>query len=131
MSDYDDLYGTRFLSASELKAPATATIDRIDEELFARPGEPTRTKKVIYVRGGKKGIVINKTNASNLAAAFGKNFSAWVGKRITVKAELTTFAGKSTLGLRLYPDRIESGPVAPPEPPKPPVAAAMSDEIPW
>lgn len=56
MSDFDDLYGTRFLSAAEVKKPVTAIIERIDEESFARPGEATRTKKVLYVRGGKKGI---------------------------------------------------------------------------
>ena len=81
---YDDLYGSRFLAAADLKGPITATIERIDQEQFQRPGEPTRTKAVIYVRGGKKGIVLNKTNASTLATSFGKNFAAWPGKRVTI-----------------------------------------------
>ena len=113
MSDFDDLYGTRFLSAAEVKKPVTAIIERIDEESFARPGEATRTKKVLYVHGGKKGIVLNKTNANSLASAFGKTFPAWVGQRVTIKAEPTTFAGKTTMGLRLYPANAAAAPVAP------------------
>jgi hypothetical protein len=126
MSDFDDLYGTRFLSAAEVKKPVTAIIERIEEETFARPGEATRTKKVLYVRGGRKGIVVNKVNANNLASAFGKSFPAWVGQRVTIKAEPTTFAGKITAGLRLYP---ENGPTEPPKPP--PSAEGLNDEIPW
>src|SRR5262249_50851286 len=115
MIDYDDLYGSRFLAATDVKNPVTATIERIDQEQFTRPGEPTRTKAIIYVKGGKKGIVINKTNASMLAAAFGKNFAAWPNRKITIRSEPTRFGGKLTTGLRLYPvtnsdDRSESGP---------------------
>jgi hypothetical protein len=132
MSDFDDLYGTRFLSAAEVKKPVNATIEQIDEETFARPGEATRTKKVLYVHGGKKGIVLNKTNATNLASAFGKAFPAWVGQRVTIKAEPTTFAGKTTMGLRLYPADGPTAPMKAVEPPKPPPSPeGLNDEIPW
>jgi hypothetical protein len=138
MSSYDDLYGTKYLSAGEVARPTTAVIDRIEEETFVRPGEPPRTKKVLYVKGGKKGIVINKTNAANLAAVFGKDFAAWPGQRITVQAEPTSFAGKRTMGLRLYPAANGAPPapaviVTPPPLPSPKtsVAEEMNDEIPW
>ena len=72
MTDFDDLYGGRFLSSQDVKAPTNVTSERIEQEAFTRPGEPTRTKAVIYFRGGKKGMVINKTNANVLAAAYGK-----------------------------------------------------------
>jgi hypothetical protein len=133
MADFDELYGTRFLSASELKSPVTATIDRVEEETFARPGEKPRTKKVLYVRGGKKGIVLNKTNANNLAAVFGKNFEKWPGTRIVIRPEPTMVGGKPTVGIRLYPvdgsDRIESGPIPPPEPPPQTMPSPASDGI--
>jgi hypothetical protein len=124
--DFDDLYGSRFLSATDVKAPVTATIERIDHESFARPGEPTRVKAVAYFKGGKKGMVINKTNANTLALAFGKKFADWPGKRVTVKAEPTNFGGKPTQGLRLYPVNGAEK-IAPPPPPK----SDMDDEIPW
>jgi hypothetical protein len=129
MASYDDLYGSRFLSATELKAPVTAVIERIDEETLGR-GAEARTKVVLYAKGAKKGIVVNKTNARTLADAFGKDFNAWPGHQITVKAEPTTFGGKSTLGVRIYPvNGAISAPKAP-EAPKP-MAEEMNDSIPW
>jgi hypothetical protein len=126
MSDFDDLYGGRFLSAAEVKKPVTAIIERIEEESFPRPGEATRPKKVLYVHGGKKGIVLNKTDANTLALAFGKTFPAWVGQRVLIKAEPTTFAGKTTMGLRLYPANGQAV-----EPPKPPPPEEPDDDISW
>jgi hypothetical protein len=53
MSDnFEELYGTKYLSAGELKGPVDATLERIEEETFARPGEKPRTKKVAYFKGG-------------------------------------------------------------------------------
>ena len=144
MSDFDDLYGTRYLSASEVRKPVSATIERIDEEDFARPGEAPRVKKVLYVRGGKKGIVLNKTNANNLASAFGRTFAAWIGQRMIIRAEPTMFAGKPTMGLRLYsadgvaqPQSSQQQPQPQPQQPQqqPPSKALppneFNDEIPW
>ena len=134
-TDYDDIYGSRFLAATDLKGVTNVTVDRIEYEQFTRPGEPTRTKAVAYFKGGKKGMVINKTNAANMAAAFGKPFSGWVGKRVTLRVEQTMFAGKPTRGLRIYP--ANGGSAVPPpkaeEPPlsQPPLREEMDDEIPW
>jgi len=136
-TDYDDLYGSRFLAATDLKGPVNVTVDRIEYEQFTRPGEQTRTKAVAYFKGGKKGMVINKTNAANMAAAFGKPFAGWIGKRVTLRVEQTMFAGKPTRGLRIYPANggdTAPPPVAAPEPPppeRPPLRDEMNDEIPW
>jgi hypothetical protein len=102
MASYDDIYGSRFLTADELKKPVTVTIERVETETFNRPGESPRTKAVAYFKGHTKGMVINKTNAGVLADSFGKGFSDWVGQSVTIKPESTTFAGKATKGLRIY-----------------------------
>jgi hypothetical protein len=137
MNSYDDLYGSRFLAAIDVKAPINATIERVELQPFTRPNEPPHTRAVVYVKGGKKGIVLNKTNASILAAAFGKDFKSWVGRRILIRPEPVVFAGKATTGLRLYPapngsDRIETGPPPAPAtaPQTPPSQNEMADEIP-
>jgi len=132
--DFDDLYGGKYLAASELKAPITGTIEKIDEETFAKQGERSRNKKVLFVRGGKKGVVVNKTNAITLAGAFGKDFSTWVGQRIVIKAEPTMFAGKPVTGLRMYPAPNGGGHSAAPTPKPPPAPAVdpeMDDEVPF
>ena len=121
--DFDDLYGSQYLVASDLKKPFTATIEEVEQQDFARQGERQRMKAVLHLKDVRKPIVLNKTNALNLAEAFGKDFDDWRGKRIAVKAEPTTFAGKRTMGLRLYPRDAEDAP-----PLKPPKSKKQSSE---
>jgi hypothetical protein len=133
MTRFDTLYGSRFLAATDLKAPVTATIERVTFEPFTRPGEATRTRCVLHFKGDLKPMVVNKTNAIILAAAYGKDFDKWIGKRVIVRAEPTVYAGKPTPGLRVQAidvgDRITTGrPIVPPEPPP---RDDMDDEIPW
>jgi hypothetical protein len=106
--DFDDLYGSNYLAATDLKKPVTTVIEQVNHEDFARQGEKKKMKAVLYVRGLKKPIVVNKTNALKLAQEFGKDFDDWIDKRITIKAEDTTFAGRPTKGLRLYPENGEA-----------------------
>ena len=44
MNSYDGLYGSRFLAATDLKAPVNAVIERIEQETFARDGGPAQKK---------------------------------------------------------------------------------------
>jgi len=55
MSSYDDLYGSRFLAAAELKKPVTAIITQIEQETFARDGGPTRTNSLLKNLARAKG----------------------------------------------------------------------------
>jgi hypothetical protein len=121
MPEFEDLYGSRFLTAADLKGPVNAFIERIEEESFTRDGKASRPKAVIYFRGARKPVVCNKTNANVLAHAFGKSFEEWIGKCVTVRPETTTFNGKVVPALRLYPvPATQIGATAPPKPePKP------------
>jgi hypothetical protein len=88
----------------------STVIEEVEQQDVARQGERQRMKAVLHLKGVRKPIVVNKTNALNLAEQYGKDFDAWVGKRVTVKAEDTTFQGKRTKGLRLYPANGEDSP---------------------
>jgi hypothetical protein len=131
--DFDSMYGSKYLAATDLKKPVTATIELAERAEFAKPGETAKKKVVLYVKGGKKGIVVNKTNALSLAQDFGKDPDGWVGQRIIIRAERTTFAGKPTLGLRLYPAENEETPMALKAPvkskPKPSSEEDFDDQI--
>jgi hypothetical protein len=100
---YDDIYGSKYLAASDVRKPFVTTIEEVDQIDFAREGERKKVKAVLTLKGVSKLAVVNKTNADVLSEAFGKDFPYWEGKRITVKAEETTFQGKRTKGLRFYP----------------------------
>lgn len=121
MSTFEDLYGSRFLAAADLKAPVTAVIDRIEQETFTRDNGPSKRKAVLFFKNRTKGVVVNKTNAIVLGGAFGTDFSAWVGKGVTIAPENTTFGGKLVKALRLYPAQSSI-------PPPPPPPDEMDDE---
>jgi hypothetical protein len=108
--EFDDLYGSKFLAASDVKKPFTATIKEVEKQDFARQGERSKVKVVLTLKSVRKPVVCNKTNALSLSEEFGKDFDEWVDKRVKVQAERTTFAGKPTMGIRLYPATEEVAP---------------------
>jgi hypothetical protein len=120
--EFDDLYGSNFLAATDLKKPITTVIEQIEYQDFARQGERKKMKAVLYLRGLKKPVVCNKTNALTLRGAFG-DFDDWIDQRIVVKAEDTMFGGKPVKGLRLYPANGENTSVL-----KAPKSKKASDE---
>jgi len=88
--------GREFLNAASLVAPQTLTI-----------GSATREK----VRGQDKLVIrfieipnpwiVNRTNAIVLVTKFGPDVDTLVGKRITLEALPTTYAGTATMGIRV------------------------------
>jgi hypothetical protein len=128
--DFDDMYGSQYLAATDLKKPITTMIEQVETDDFARQGERKKVKAVLHFRGMKKPMICNKTNALVLAAAFGKDIDDWANQRVVIKAERTTFAGKPTMGLRIYPADSEDTPAlkAPAKKGKP--ADDPNDEVP-
>jgi hypothetical protein len=101
-ADYNNMYGTRFLSADDVKKPIRTTITAVGREVFDRPHGVSEAKATLTFKGLSKPLVCNKTNAENLKESYGKDFSNWVDKPVLVKPEMTTFQGKATKGLRVY-----------------------------
>jgi hypothetical protein len=103
-SDYNNMYGTKFLSADDVRKPTRTVITAVDKEIFDRPDGRSEAKATLVFKDfGGKPLVCNKTNAANLAERFGKNFADWVGKTVLIKPEMTSFGGKPVKGLRTYP----------------------------
>ena len=69
-SDFDDLYGNKYFSASDLHGETPH--HRIGKvalvELKEKDGS-TKRKYLVYFEGVEKALVLNKTNAQKLAAA--------------------------------------------------------------
>jgi hypothetical protein len=122
--EFEDIYGSKYLAASDVKKPFTSVIEAVDKLDFARQGERPKIKLVIDLKGVRKPAVVNKTNALNLSEEFGKDFEDWVGKRILVKAERTQYGGKPVMGLRFYPASAENTPAL-----KAPKKSTLADEL--
>jgi hypothetical protein len=128
-SDFDDMYGSQHLAATDVKKPTTTEIEQVAKDDFAKPGERKKERAVLHFRGIKKPMIVNKTNALILAAAFGKDIDDWVGQRVVIRPERTTYGGKPTMGLRIYPADSEEAP-APNAPKKGTRFDDMNDELP-
>ena len=49
-------------------------------------------------------VVLNKTNLKRIVTAFGSDSERWVGQRVKLCKEETTFGGKTVDCIRVYPD---------------------------
>jgi hypothetical protein len=100
-TDFDDLYGPKYYGTSDLHGETPRRkIGKVDvAELKDKDGS-TKRKFLVYFEGVEKPLVLNKTNAQKLAAAFGKDRTKWIGVVVELYAEMT---GLGIEGIRLRP----------------------------
>lgn len=83
--DYDQLYPGRFIKAGELLGKkVTLTIADVDLENLVGDDGQEKAKAILSFRETPKKLVTCKTNGLCLKEMFGKQLSAWVGKKVTL-----------------------------------------------
>lgn len=94
-------YPSKYLSGFDLPGPVTVTIDKLESELLNKPGErgPVKTW-IIFCRGKKKGIILSKFLAKQIANMLGDDSDQWIGKQITIYPEPMKVAGREVVALR-------------------------------
>jgi hypothetical protein len=103
-------------SSDAKNEPIVATISCMKRELVGQ-GQDQKEKSVLYFED-QKPLVLNKTNANALDDAFGDS-DDWPGHKVKIVCVETSYAGKTTDGLRVRPIV-----------PKPAVSKELNDEIP-
>lgn len=99
----NDAFPSKYLAAADLNGKTiTVTIDTIQMEEVGEDHKP-----VVYFRGAKKGMVLNKTNASTISRMHGQDTDDWIGKRISIWPTQTDFRGDTVPCIRVVID--ESG----------------------
>lgn len=68
-------------------------------------------KPVLYFRGKDRGLVLNKTNATTLADAYGTNTDNWEGQLGVLFTIDTEFGGRRTKGIRIDVPHSEPAPL--------------------
>ena len=120
IDDFDDLYGSKYFSASDLKdSEPRLKVGKVEVAELREKNGTTKRKYVMLFEGVEKGLVINKTNARKLADAYGKQSSKWIGQIVQLYSEDTSF-GK---GVRVRPLRKPATPTEP--------DPALNDAIPF
>lgn len=104
-------------------------------------GDP---KPILYFIGKEKGLVLNKTNANNIAMIYGDDTDAWSGQTIELVEAMVDFQGRTVPAIRVYVQRNAAAPAPAPRPALPshivaqtngvhaaPVGTVVDDEIPF
>lgn len=85
MPHYRLLYPSEFLNAPDLQdKEVTVTIEKITVEEVRGGDGKKQVKPVLYMKGAKKKFPLPKTCAKVIAARYGKDTDAWIGKTITL-----------------------------------------------
>jgi len=95
-----DLYPSKFIKSDDLQGRShrltimSVTVEEISD---------TERKPVLRFMRHEKGLVLNKTNATHLAQAFGDDTIMWQGLEVDLVAMPTTFNGKPVQGIVVMP----------------------------
>ena len=90
-------FPSNYLKAADLQGrQVKVKIDRVEMEEIG--GEP---KPILYFVGKEKGVVMNKTNANNIASAYGDDTDDWQDAEIILYEAMVDFQGKSVPAIRI------------------------------
>jgi hypothetical protein len=99
---YKDAINSDYITAEDLGGkPVTVTITEVELRLLEGEDGRQRKRIILHMRGAQKAWVSNTTNNICLAAMFGDNPQAAIGKRITIAPEMTSVGGVRVLGIRV------------------------------
>ncbi len=124
-------FPSNYIKASDLNGkPWDMKIRTVAMEDLGQ-GSDKESKPVLYFDGVQKGLVLNKTNATNIAKVYGDDTGNWTGKDIQVFPTTTEFKGETVdaIRVRVVP---EAQPEKQPEPQPtaaPMVHVELNDEI--
>ena len=86
-----EAFPSRYLKAADLQGRAARVT--IDSCAYEQMGDG-QNKPVLSFVGKQKGLVLNKTNAQLLVAAYGDDADAWRGKSLEIYPDRTPMQGK-------------------------------------
>jgi hypothetical protein len=99
----NEMFPSKYANGTDLQGkPVTVTIQTVRPEQM-RPNQAAEevTKFVVYFVEAKRGVVLNKTLAQQIAKITGSDDTDnWEGKRITLYPEPVTVAGVARVAIR-------------------------------
>lgn len=121
-----EAFPSKYISAADIPAE--------NIRLVMAHTDPTemegKSKIVLFFQGAKKGLVLNKTNASNIAEAYGDDTDDWAGKEIILFTTWVDYQGKSVEAVRVRAPQAKDNRPAP-KTASPAPAKELSDDIPF
>jgi hypothetical protein len=97
------MYPRRYATGEDFQDKAyTMTIAKITKEkMHPQPGAPEIEKWVIYFQEAKKGVILGRTLAFQIAELLGtEETDEWFGKQVTLYPQPMLVAGKRVIAIR-------------------------------
>jgi hypothetical protein len=104
MLDVNKYYESKSTTLKATDLPAgreiPVIISGVGEAEFDDNGGKSK-KLVLKFQGKEKGLAMNKTNATTIAAAYGPDAETWVGKKIFLYSTKVDFGGQMVDAIRV------------------------------
>jgi hypothetical protein len=125
MARVSDVFPSNYLKAGDLQGRTLrVTMDRVEVEQIGQDRKP-----VLYFRNKQKGVVLNKTNATNIALMFGEDMDDWGGSDVELFPTMVDYQGRSVEAIRIRPVRPQKQAAPAAAPAK--AGADLSDDVPF
>ncbi len=99
MTTVSDAFPSNWLKAADLNNRTIKV--KIDKVVFEEIGQNKDKKPVMYFEKVQKGLVLNKTNATEIATTHGETMEAWTGKEIEIFSMMVPFQGQNVAAIRV------------------------------
>jgi len=108
MTTVSDAFPSNYLKAADLQNRTVKL--KMGKVIFEEIGQEKDKKPVLYFADVKKGLVLNKTNATTIGAVHSQEFEGWTGKEIELFEQMVPFQGQNVAAIRV---RASAEPVVP------------------
>jgi hypothetical protein len=126
--DYRTMFDNKWIKAWDLGGrDITVTIVRVEAGVLENAKAKKKDKApILWFKGAKKPLGLNRTNAKTIAAMYGNSTEDWVDKAITIYPTRTTFGADEVDCIRIRPRAPTAKPVDMPNP-EPPAATSEGE----
>lgn len=115
--DYRAMFDRDYIGAWDLGGrDVVVTIAKVEAGTLKNGSGKANKKPILHFVGKEKGFACNKTNGKAIAAMYGNDTRAWVGKRVTLYATKTSFGSEQVDCIRVRPTVPSATAAAEPEP---------------
>ena len=99
MTTVSEAFPSNYLKAADLNNRTIKVA--INMVVFEEIGQNKESKPIVYFEKVQKGLVLNKTNAVEIAATHGDQMEGWTGKEIELFSQMVPFQGQNVPAIRV------------------------------
>lgn len=93
-----DTFQSKYLKAADLNG---RTVRVTIASVFSESMDDGKVKPIMFFQNAQKGLVLNRTNASTIAMAFGDDTDNWIGATIELFPQAVAFQGQMQPAIRV------------------------------